>query len=164
MKCLERKSPSLEITCPHCGSKLLAERGDVYFSKDISGVSVPYVDCSVCHESIDVEGYRDIYKIYGSKIEKSKIYAITEASYELDDYPLNTSSYPIKFYTTKEKRDNAFKALVENRMEWFEKCKNDKYSNQQDYEIGEDTNEDCLELYMGKWAYEYGKTEYDIEE
>jgi hypothetical protein len=32
-----------------------------------------------------------------------------------------------------------------------------------DYEISEDIDE-CLELYMGKWCYEWGKTEYEIEE
>ncbi len=95
-------------------------------------------------------------------IEKQKIYAITKRSFEFDDIGYQ-DLMPIKFYSTKEKRDNAFKELVNEERKWFENCKNSKYSNPDDYEISEDTDE-CLELYMGKWCYEWGKTEYEIEE
>ena len=75
-----------------------------------------------------------------------------------------TARIVTKFFTTQEKRDNAFKELVTKQMEWFENCKNSKYSNPDNYEIGEETNDDFLELYMDKWCYEWGKEEYDIED
>lgn len=95
--------------------------------------------------------------------KKEKIYAITHRGFEFDDigYP---DLKPTKFFTTQEKRDNAFKELVTKQMEWFENCKNSKYSNPNNYEIGEETNDDFLELYMDKWCYEWGKEEYDIED
>ena len=66
MKVLEVKNPTVEITCPHCGSRLLLEKGDIHFSKDITGTSVPYVTCGNrdCNKSIDVEGVSGIHKLY----------------------------------------------------------------------------------------------------
>lgn len=95
--------------------------------------------------------------------EKKMIYGITCRAYEFDDlgYPDLT---PIKFYSTKEKRDNAFKELVLEKLAWFERCKNSKYTRTEDYEIGENTNDDFLELAMGKWCYEWGKAEFELEE
>ena len=95
--------------------------------------------------------------------EQKMIYAITHRAYEFDDlgYP---DLKPIRFFTTKEKRDEAFKELVSKEMKWFEECKNGKYAKQEDYEIGENTNDDFLELYMDKWCYEWGKIEFELEE
>lgn len=92
-----------------------------------------------------------------------KIYAITHRAYEFDDldYP---DLKPIRFFTTKEKRDEAFKELVSREMKWFEESKNGKYGRAKDYKIGENTNDDFLELAMSKWCYEWGKEEYEIEE
>ena len=95
---------------------------------------------------------------------KDKIYAITQCGHEWDDIYTSWDMRPTKFYTTREKRDKAFKELVEKQLKWFEECKNGKYANPDEYEIGEDTNDDFLELYMGKWVYDYGKAEYEIEE
>jgi hypothetical protein len=95
--------------------------------------------------------------------EKKMIYGITYRSYEFDDlgYPDFT---PIKFYSTKEKRDNAFKELVSEKLAWFEKCKNSEYTRTEDYEIGENTIDDFLELAMGKWCYEWCKKEFEFVE
>lgn len=95
---------------------------------------------------------------------KQKIYAITRCSYEWDDYHTSWDLKPTKFYTTKEKRDKAFKELVEHELKWFEECKNGKYANSGNYHISEDTNDDYLELYMDRWCYCYGKMEYNIDE
>lgn len=93
----------------------------------------------------------------------TKIYVITHRGFELDDlgYP---DLLPVRYFFTKEKRDQAFDELVARETEWFEKCKNGQYANQEDYEIGDNTNDDFLELYMDKWCYEWGKDEYEVEE
>lgn len=100
--------------------------------------------------------------------EKKFIYAITHRGFEFDNIGY-TSLYPIKFYSTKEKRDKAFAELVSSRVKWFEKCKADslKYYDkervEEDYTIN--VNDDStLELYMGKWCYEWDKTEFKIED
>ena len=64
MKILEKKEPSVIINCPHCGSKLELEKGDIWSHKDIDGGSSPFVTCAVCHKGFDVEGYKDIYKLF----------------------------------------------------------------------------------------------------
>lgn len=100
--------------------------------------------------------------------EKKMIYGITYRSYEFDDlgYP---DLIPIKFYSTKEKRDNAFEELVVKELQWFKKCKADslKYYDkervEEDYTI-EVNDGSTLELYMGKCCYELGKTEFELEE
>lgn len=100
--------------------------------------------------------------------EKKMIYAITHRTYEFDDlgYPDLT---PIRFFSTKEKRDNAFKELVSEKLAWFEKCKADslKYYDkervEEDYTI-EVNDGSTLELYMGNWCYEWGKAEFELEE
>lgn len=95
--------------------------------------------------------------------EKKMIYGITCRAYEFDDlsYPY---LMPIRFFSTKEKRDNAFKELVSEKLAWFEECKNSEYTRTEDYEIGENTNDDFLELSMGKWCYEWGKREFELED
>ena len=97
-----------------------------------------------------------------------KIYAITHRGFEFDDLGYSNSE-PIRFFSTKEKRDKAFAELISNRVEWFEKCKADSlkyYDNErveEDYTINVNDGS-MLELYMGKWCYEWGKTEFELEE
>lgn len=64
MKILERKEPTVEGICPHCGSTLLLEKGDIKWYKDISQTTCPYVTCAACGKDIDVEGWRGISKLY----------------------------------------------------------------------------------------------------
>lgn len=64
MKILERKEWSVVGLCPHCGSKLELEKGDIRWCKDIDGGSSPYVTCAVCGKGFDVEGWENISKIY----------------------------------------------------------------------------------------------------
>jgi hypothetical protein len=64
MKVLIRKEPSVIGICPHCDSKLKLEKGDVYLCKDIDGGNTPYVTCAACGKEIDVEGWKNIYKLY----------------------------------------------------------------------------------------------------
>ena len=98
-----------------------------------------------------------------------KIYAITHRAYEFDDlgYP---DLVPIKFFSTKEKRDKVFEELISKKMAWFEKCKADdvKYYGSQlhaDEEYYINTNDgSVLELYMGNWCYEWCKTEFELED
>ncbi len=64
MKILKRKDPpKLICKCPHCGSKLEIEKGDIWFHKDIDGGSSPYVTCAVCKKGFDIEGYNGIQKL-----------------------------------------------------------------------------------------------------
>lgn len=63
MKVLERHEITVEVTCPHCKSKLELEKGDVWMHRDIDGGTSPYVTCAVCKHSFDVEGVKDIYYI-----------------------------------------------------------------------------------------------------
>lgn len=64
MKILERKKLSVVGVCPHCGSKLELEKGDIKWYKEIDGGSSPYVICAACGKSFDVEGWKNIRKIY----------------------------------------------------------------------------------------------------
>lgn len=65
MKVLERKEkPTAIVNCPHCGSKLEIEKGDIWWHKDIDGGSSPYVTCAVCGKGFDVEGYKGVHKIF----------------------------------------------------------------------------------------------------
>lgn len=64
MKILERKEPSVIGLCPHCGSKLELEKGDIWWHKDIDGGKSPCVTCAVCGEGFDVEGWIGITKLY----------------------------------------------------------------------------------------------------
>lgn len=64
MKVLKREEPSIIVICPHCGSKLKLEKGDIWIHKDIDGGSSPYVTCAVCGKGFDVEGVKNISKIY----------------------------------------------------------------------------------------------------
>lgn len=50
--------------CPHCGSKLELEKGDIGWHDDIAGGSSPCVTCAVCKEGFDVEGWENISKLY----------------------------------------------------------------------------------------------------
>lgn len=101
-------------------------------------------------------------------MEKNKIYTIVYRGFEFDDIGY-TSLYPIKFYSTKEKRDKAFEEIVAKELQWFEKCKADslKYYDkervEEDYTI-EVNDGSTLELYMGNWCYEWGKAEFELEE
>lgn len=61
MKILERKEPSIIITCPHCDSKLELEKGNIWWHKDIDGGTSPYVTCAACGKGFDVDG--NIHKI-----------------------------------------------------------------------------------------------------
>lgn len=98
----------------------------------------------------------------------NKVYAITHCGFEFDDIGY-TDLAPIKFFSTKEKRDKAFEELVSDKIKWFEKCKADslKYYDkervEEDYTI-EVNDGSTLELYMGKWCYEWGKIEFELEE
>ena len=64
MKILKRKEPSVVGTCPHCDSKLKLEKGDIHWCKDIDGGTTPYVTCAACGKEIDVEGWKNLYKLY----------------------------------------------------------------------------------------------------
>lgn len=63
MKILERKELSVIVTCPHCGSKLELEKGDIWWCRDIDGGKSPCVTCVACGKSFDVEGCSNINKI-----------------------------------------------------------------------------------------------------
>lgn len=97
-----------------------------------------------------------------------KIYAITHRGFEFDDigYP---SLEPIKFFTTQEKRDKAFEEIVAKQLKWFEKCKADhlkyygSFSAEDEYLVNVNDG-DTLEIFMGKWCYEWGKEEFELEE
>lgn len=113
--------------------------------------------------------FRNGYEFAIEKMKpKNKIYAITHRGFEFDDIGYS-SLEPIKFFLTEEKRDKAFNELVEKELKWFETCKTDslKYCDkervEEDYIINVNDGS-TLELYMGKWCYEWGKTEYDIED
>ena len=109
------------------------------------------------------------YEYAVEKMKPNKIYAITHRGFEFDDIGYS-SLEPIKFFLTEEKRDKVFEELVSKKMEWFEKCKADdvKYYGSQlhaDEEYYVNTNDgSVLELYMGNWCYEWGKTEFEIED
>lgn len=60
MKILERKELSVVGTCPHCGSKLELEKGDIWRHTDIDGGKSPCVTCAVCGKGFDVEGWKNI--------------------------------------------------------------------------------------------------------
>lgn len=62
MKVLKKGKLSVEWTCPHCGSVLLVEKGDVHWYKDYGGGSDPYITCCECGKSTDVS--------YDEKIQK----------------------------------------------------------------------------------------------
>ena len=64
MKILERKQLSVVGICPHCGSKLELEKGDIQWYKDIGGDTSPYVTCAACGKTFDVEGWKNISKLY----------------------------------------------------------------------------------------------------
>mgnify|MGYP002522198035 CR=1 FL=1 len=64
MKILERKELSVVGICPHCGSKLELEKGDIKWYKDMSGDRSPYVTCAACGKDFDVEGWKNISKLY----------------------------------------------------------------------------------------------------
>lgn len=65
MKVLERKEkPTAIVNCPHCGSKLEIEKGDIWWHKDIDGGSSPCVTCAVCGKGFDVDGYKGVHKIF----------------------------------------------------------------------------------------------------
>lgn len=66
MKILERKEEISIIigTCPHCASVLQFEKGDIWWHKDIDGGKSPCVTCAVCGKGFDVEGLKDITKLY----------------------------------------------------------------------------------------------------
>lgn len=64
MKILERKELFIVGNCPSCGSKLELEKGDIGWHYDIDGGSSPYVTCSVCNNGFDVEGWKNISKLY----------------------------------------------------------------------------------------------------
>lgn len=97
-----------------------------------------------------------------------KIYVITHRGFEFDDIGYSNLE-PIKFFSTKEKRDKAFAELVSSRVKWFEKCEADslKYYDkervEEDYIINVNDGS-TLELYMGNWCYEWSKTEFELEE
>ena len=65
MKILERKELKLSVIgrCPHCGSKLELEKGDVWWNSEIDGSTSPCVTCAVCGKGFDVEGWENINKI-----------------------------------------------------------------------------------------------------
>lgn len=114
--------------------------------------------------------FRNGYEYAIEKMKsKNKIYAITHRGFEFDDIGYS-SLEPINFFLTEEKRDNAFNELVEKKLKWFETCKADdiKYNGSQthgdeEYQINVNDGS-TLELYMGNWCYEWGKTEYDIKD
>ena len=64
MKILKRKELSIVGICPHCGSKLELEKGDIRWYKDIGGDNSPYVTCAACGKTFDVEGWKNISKLY----------------------------------------------------------------------------------------------------
>ena len=64
MKILKRKEPTVKRYCPHCGSLLELEKGDIRWYRDISGTSSPYVKCAACGKDFDVNGWPGITKIY----------------------------------------------------------------------------------------------------
>ena len=64
MKVLEQKLPSVVGICPHCGSTLEIEKRDVWWHTDIDGGKSPCVTCAACRKGFDVEGWKDIEKLY----------------------------------------------------------------------------------------------------
>lgn len=64
MKILERKEISVIGTCPHCCSILQLDKEDIYWSRDIDGGTSPWVKCAVCGKGFDVEGWKNINKLY----------------------------------------------------------------------------------------------------
>lgn len=63
MKILERKELSVIGICPHCGSRLKLEKGDIKWYKDMGGDNSPYVTCAACGKDFDVEGWKNINKL-----------------------------------------------------------------------------------------------------
>lgn len=63
MKILERKKPTVIISCPHCGSKLELEKEDIWWHRDIDGGNSPCVTCVACGKGFDVEGYKSVNKL-----------------------------------------------------------------------------------------------------
>lgn len=62
MKILERKEPTVVVTCPCCGSKLEIEKRDITWRADDRG-NIPTVNCAVCLEELNVKNYEGIDKI-----------------------------------------------------------------------------------------------------
>ena len=61
---LERSEAySVVGNCPHCGSKLLLEKGDIWWLYNEDDSKSPRVDCAVCDKGINVEGWKNIRKI-----------------------------------------------------------------------------------------------------
>ncbi len=63
MRVIQRGRSEAKVNCPYCGSLLGVVKTDIKFSRDISGVSVPYAKCPVCEKYIDLEGNKEISKI-----------------------------------------------------------------------------------------------------
>lgn len=59
MKILERKGLSVVGFCPHCGSKLELEKGDVWWHKG----KTPCVTCIVCGNGFNVENWTNINEV-----------------------------------------------------------------------------------------------------
>ena len=65
MKVIEKHNPKpVRGTCPYCKSVLEIEKNDVYWAKDISGTSSPYVKCAACGKTFDVEAWDNIHYLY----------------------------------------------------------------------------------------------------
>lgn len=65
MKVLERKELKVSVIgiCPHCGSKLELEKGDIWWHEDMDGGKSPCVTCAACGKGFDVEGWKNIRKL-----------------------------------------------------------------------------------------------------
>jgi hypothetical protein len=63
MKILERNELSVVGICPHCGSWLALEKGDVWWNLNLDGSKSPCVTCAACDKGFDVEGWKNIHKI-----------------------------------------------------------------------------------------------------
>ena len=63
MKILKIGDISVIGNCPHCGSKLELENGDLWWNHDIDGGESPWVTCIVCHKRLNVGDWKNIDKI-----------------------------------------------------------------------------------------------------